>query len=380
MDALRDAEAVLRARPGRSAGLASAVAVAVALAIVTVGIAQSAAAQVSERFNAVLNTEIAVTEPGGLPADPFAPAGPAAADDALGALAGVDAAGTVSDFGTATLTVGRGDYEARVFSLTSGVPVAARLTVRWADPQHRALDRGEALVGEFAAEGAQVGPVELEPLVRLDGRELRVVGVVTASDRLADLLSGVMVGTQDLTGAPLTVHHLLLTVPGAAPQVAEQAATVLRPTDPTQLQVVAPVDPTTVRASVQGDVRLTLLVLTVVAVLAAVAGLANAMMLSVSTRTVEFGLRRALGARPRHVVTSVLVEAALLGIAGGTGGLALGLAGILGVTLAQRWVPVFDLRLAPGAVLGGLVVGGIGGLVAAARASRIQPADALRSW
>jgi len=53
-------------------------------------------------------------------------------------------------------------------------------------------------------------------------------------------------------------------------------------------------------------------------------------------------------------------------------------AAILAATIAKGWTPVFDLRLAPPAVLGGIVVGVLACLVAVAGAIRVQPARALR--
>ena len=140
----------------------------------------------------------------------------------------------------------------------------------------------------------------------------------------------------------------------------------------------APVDPTSVRAQIESDVQSSLLALTGIALLASIAGLANAMILSVIERKQEFGLRRALGARPRHIVGLVLAESTIIGAIGGVVGLATGLAGILIITLIRQWSPVFDLTLAPLAIAGGIVVGAIGGILASARASRIQPNEALR--
>jgi len=66
-----------------------------------------------------------------------------------------------------------------------------------------------------------------------------------------------------------------------------------------QIEVEAPIDPSTLRATIQSDVRSSLLALTVVACLAAMLGVANAMLLGVIERIGELGLRRAIGARPR---------------------------------------------------------------------------------
>jgi macrolide transport system ATP-binding/permease protein len=78
------------------------------------------------------------------------------------------------------------------------------------------------------------------------------------------------------------------------------------------------------------------------------------------------------------LVGEMPVASAIIGGVGGAVGLALGMGSILAVTILQRWVPVFDMLLAPIAVIAGVMVGMAGGLVAAARAARIQPSEALR--
>ncbi len=118
--------------------------------------------------------------------------------------------------------------------------------------------------------------------------------------------------------------------------------------------------------------------MTVVALFAAILGVANSMLLSVIERIGELGLRRAIGARPVHILTQTSLESVVAGLLGGVVGLATGMATILTITIINRWQPVLDLRLVPAALAGGALVGILGGLPASWRASRVQPADALR--
>ncbi|WP_286343494.1 ABC transporter permease [Frondihabitans sucicola] len=148
---------------------------------------------------------------------------------------------------------------------------------------------------------------------------------------------------------------------------------------PTALHVDAPVDPTTLRSEIEGDVRTTLLAFTGIAVIAAVVALGNSMVLAILERRAEFGLRRAVGARSVHVASMVVAESAIIGALGGLAGLVLGFAAVSAMTLLQHWSPIFDPVLAPLAVVGGILVGSLGGLVAAWQATRIQPQAALRS-
>ena len=100
---------------------------------------------------------------------------------------------------------------------------------------------------------------------------------------------------------------------------------------------------------------------------------------SVFQRAGEFGLRRAIGARKKHVAALVLTEAVITGIMGGIIGSYLAVLAILGVTIARAWQPVLDMRLIPPTILAGALVGLVGGAIATWRASQIQPSDALRS-
>jgi macrolide transport system ATP-binding/permease protein len=101
-------------------------------------------------------------------------------------------------------------------------------------------------------------------------------------------------------------------------------------------------------------------------------------MLSAIERRQEFGLLRALGARPHHIANLVLVESTIIGAIGGVAGLILGLGATLTVTILPYWGPVFDLTLAPAAVACGIIVGAASGLLASVRASRFRPNEALR--
>jgi putative ABC transport system permease protein len=107
-------------------------------------------------------------------------------------------------------------------------------------------------------------------------------------------------------------------------------------------------------------------------------GIMNIMLVSVTERTREIGLRMAVGARGIDVMTQFLTEAIILCLAGGMTGLLLGVGLTVGLSLILHWTVSIGIGTVLMAIAVSAGVGIIFGFVPAKRASELNPIDALR--
>jgi ABC-type antimicrobial peptide transport system permease subunit len=108
-------------------------------------------------------------------------------------------------------------------------------------------------------------------------------------------------------------------------------------------------------------------------------GIMNVMMVSVTERTREIGVRLALGARSWDIVQQFLIEAVALSVSGGFIGIAAGILAIPALTASRSDLPaVLTWQSIPEAFGVALVVGVVFGIYPAIRASRLDPMEALR--
>jgi putative ABC transport system permease protein len=133
-------------------------------------------------------------------------------------------------------------------------------------------------------------------------------------------------------------------------------------------------------AQQEGVKTLTTLLASIAAVSLIVGGIGimNIMLVSVTERTREIGIRMAVGARPRDVLSQFLVEALALSIAGGIIGILLGLLAANRLAANFGWPILIRLDVILIAVGFSGLVGVVFGLYPAQKASRLDPIEALR--
>jgi putative ABC transport system permease protein len=107
-------------------------------------------------------------------------------------------------------------------------------------------------------------------------------------------------------------------------------------------------------------------------------GIMNIMLVSVTERTREIGLRRAVGARRRDILAQFLIEAVTVSLTGGVMGIALGVLGSWTIAYFAGWLAPIQARAVIPAFLFAGAVGVFFGFYPARKASRLNPIDALR--
>jgi ABC-type antimicrobial peptide transport system permease subunit len=107
-------------------------------------------------------------------------------------------------------------------------------------------------------------------------------------------------------------------------------------------------------------------------------GIMNILLVSVTERTREIGIRMATGARRLHVLTQFLIEAMLLALMGGTAGIAAGVIASQLISHFAGWPILLRVNVIVLAFVFSGAVGVFFGFYPARQASRLNPIDALR--
>jgi putative ABC transport system permease protein len=291
------------------------------------------------------------------------------------------------------LTVRRSSYVPE--EITGGIFVAA------ADPQLLRTLEGSTASGRFlgpaserypaivlgakAAQRLGIASVDGPVQVYVSGRLFTVVGVLDPLPLVPELDSAALVGypvAARLFGTGRSPTEVYVRAEDGEARVRAAAALLPRaadPWDPGEVAVSRPSDALEAQAAAEGAFTSLFLGLGAVALLVGAIGIANVMIISVLERRSEVGLRRALGARRRHIAVQFLGESFVLGVAGGVVGVALGIS----ATGAYAAYEGLTLLVPTVAVAGGLaaacLLGAVAGLYPATRAARLTPTEALRT-
>jgi len=152
----------------------------------------------------------------------------------------------------------------------------------------------------------------------------------------------------------------------------------LRPGEPNDFEVVASETYGELIDRITGGVALVLVVLSSIGLMVGGIGVMNIMLISVTERTREIGIRMAIGARRRDMLTQVLIEAGTLTGIGGLLGIGLGYVLSWSVTRLLHFSFAISPLVTLGAVLFSVAIGVVFGVYPANRAARMDPIEALR--
>lgn len=253
-----------------------------------------------------------------------------------------------------------------------------------------------ALVGQTVVENLfDPGEEPVDATIRIKGVPFRVVGVLApkgqsaqGSDQDDVIFIPFTTAERKVLGTSFlgSVGALFASTanPGDLPDAVEQIREVLRARHrlvgdaPDDFTVRTQVDIGKVQEDITSTITNMLFAVASISLLVGGIGIMNILLVSVTERTREIGVRMAVGAKRRHILLQFLIEAMTLSLCGGLLGIALGVAASKLTTTLAGWPTVVSFQAIVLAFVFSLAIGLFFGLYPANKASRLNPIEALR--
>jgi putative ABC transport system permease protein len=280
-----------------------------------------------------------------------------------------------------------------------------------ADDRYQEIQGGELLDGRWftqaeLASGANVVVLDenaarklfgresvLDKTIRVGGRPARVIGLYAQPGNIFSppgqdigaIIPYAMLDHQFTIDKTNALYIPVKPKKGVSTAQAQEAVTIalremrrLRPADKDNFDLITQDQILDTFNKITGVFFLVMIVLSSVGLLVGGIGVMAIMMVSVTSRTREIGIRKALGATRKEILFQFLIEAATLTGFGGVIGILMGLAFGRVVTLAMKIDASVPLGLTLIAVMVSVTIGIVFGMLPAQRAAKLDPIDALR--
>lgn len=238
------------------------------------------------------------------------------------------------------------------------------------------------VLGSVTASRLGINTLETPTKILIGNEWFGVVGILDELKIHPDLDRSVFIGYGvaktlfDIDKEPTTIY--VRANPTYIEDVVEVIAPSMNPENPDQVQVSRPSDALEAQEAADAAFTNLLLGLGSVALLVGGVAIANVMVMSVLERRMEIGVRRSIGATRREIRYQFLLESIVLSGIGGLVGVVLGTGITLGYTNYTDIVFSIPVTQVLGAILLALLIGAISGVYPAIKASKIQPAEAVR--
>jgi putative ABC transport system permease protein len=264
---------------------------------------------------------------------------------------------------------------------------------RWFTPAELASGSNVVVLDENAARKLFARESALDKQIKVGGRPARVIGLYAQPGNIfsppgQDIGAIVPYAMLDHEFTIDKTNALYIPVKprkGVSTADAQEAVTIalremrrLRPADKNNFDLITQDQILDTFNKITGVFFLVMIVLSSVGLLVGGIGVMAIMMVSVTSRTREIGIRKALGATRREILFQFLVEAATLTGFGGVLGIVIGLTFGRLATLAMNIDAAVPLGLTLTAVAVSVSIGLIFGMLPAQRAAKLDPIDALR--
>jgi len=297
------------------------------------------------------------------------------------------------------VVVGNQNWSTSIFGVTPEYQivrdwplVAGRFMTKQDDESGAAV----AVLGQTVVENLfGPGQTPLEQVVRINNVPFRVVGILTPkgqSTQGADQDDAVLIpfttAERKVMGSAMlgTVGSIMVSAvsPDLIPEAQRQITTLLRErhrlksTQDNDFQIRNLADVAATAQSTSQSMSILLASVASVSLVVGGIGIMNIMLVSVTERTREIGIRMAVGAKRRDILTQFLLEAVVLSTLGGLWGVVLGVIGSQLVSALAAWPTIVPLEAILLAVVFSGAVGVFFGFYPARKAAYLDPIEALR--